>query len=126
MELDYDLEACLTHNTQEGYNADDIAEVLAVWEGENEGDDWRWILRLNDGRFVFLQGGCDFTGWDCQSYAVSAFAGLPDVLLIIEEQGDHKDRADVIASLRQQLIEGKAKTWHETKGDEFGNPPFVD
>lgn len=121
-ELDYDLRACLEHNPQEGYTAEDIAEVLAVWEGANDGDDWRWILRLNDGRFVFLQGGCDYTGWDCRSWAESDFAGLPDVLLIVKQD----EPEEVLNSLRQQLIDGKAKTWHEAKGEEFGNPPFVE
>ena len=67
--IDWDLVACLQYNAQDGFTVADIAKVLAVVEGENDGADWRWVLRLNDGRFVFLQGGCDYTGWDCQSSA---------------------------------------------------------
>lgn len=62
--IDYDLAACLNYNPQDTFGIDDIAEVLAVVEGENEVDDWRWVLRLTDERFMFLQGGCDYTGWD--------------------------------------------------------------
>jgi hypothetical protein len=121
-ELDNDLQACLENNPQPTYAREDIAEVLAVWQGENDGDDWRWILRLNDGRFVYLKGGCDYTGWDCRSYAESRFAGLPDTFLM----QSHGEPDDVIASLRRQLKDGKDKTWHERKGEEFGNPPFVE
>lgn len=119
-ELDNDLQSCLENNPQEGYTADDIAEVLAVWEGANDGGDWRWILKLNDGRFVFLQGGCDYTGWDCRSFASSEFFNQPQALAMTESV------AEVQQSLLKQLIEGKAKTWHETKGEEFGSPPFVE
>lgn len=121
-ELDYDLEACLENNPQPGYAAEDIAEVLAVWEGANDGDYWRWILRLNDGRFVYLRGGCDYTGWDCRSSAASEFAGLPDTLLIIKQ--DEPD--EVLTSLRQQLLHGKNPTWREMKNEEFGKPPHID
>jgi hypothetical protein len=51
----------------EPFTRDDVAEVLASAEGENEGPDWIAIFRLNDGRFAFLAAGCDYTGWDCQA-----------------------------------------------------------
>jgi len=44
-----------------------IAEILATIEGENDGADWHWIVRLEDGQHAYISGGCDFTGWDCQS-----------------------------------------------------------
>ena len=62
MELDYDLEACLQENPQDDITPETISAVLAVWEGENDGDDWRWVLAMRDGRFAFVQGGCDYTG----------------------------------------------------------------
>lgn len=119
--IDYDLSACLEYNPQDGFTVEDIAEVLAVWEGENDGDDWRWILRLNDNRFVFLRGGCDYTGWDCQSFAVSRFAATALDLLAVPDIGD-----DVHTELLIQLETSKNKTWRETKDDELKPPPFID
>lgn len=61
---DWDLINCLEENPQEGFVYDDIKEVLAVYEGERDIDDWRWIVRLNDDRMVSIEGGCDYSGWD--------------------------------------------------------------
>ena len=69
--IDGNLSSCLEYNAQPGFTEDDIAKVLAIFEGQNDEDDWRWIIQLNDNRFVYLKGGCDYTGWDCQSWAES-------------------------------------------------------
>jgi hypothetical protein len=45
----------------------DVAEVIAAVNGENDGDEWIGVFRLNDGRFLVAAGGCDYTGWDCQA-----------------------------------------------------------
>lgn len=125
-EIDYDLESCLEYNPQKGYTVDDIEIVLAVWEGANEGDDWRWILQLKNGSYVLLEGGCDYTGWDCQSWATSwFFASVEEALDNSKLDSREETRNDVYESLKAQLAEGKNKTWRENKGDELGNPPFV-
>lgn len=53
--------------TTEPFTRDDIAELIACADGENDGPDWIAVMRLKDGRFAFLTAGCDYTGWDCQS-----------------------------------------------------------
>lgn len=119
--IDYDLRACLEYNPQDGFTVDDIARVLAVWEGENEGDDWRWILRLKDGRNVCLIGGCDYTGWDCQSSAESSFhstAMSAADTARLDRRGRPRD--DVHQSLVQQLQDGKVETWRERMDKELG------
>lgn len=45
----------------------DVAEVVALAEGENDLDEWLLVGRLHDGRWFALRAGCDYTGWDCQS-----------------------------------------------------------
>ena len=45
----------------------DVAKILAVQEGEADESSWRVVAQLNDGRFIFAEGNCDYTGWDCQS-----------------------------------------------------------
>ena len=42
----------------------DVAEVTACVEGENDEDNWLVAGRLFDGRWFFLDAGCDYTGWD--------------------------------------------------------------
>lgn len=42
----------------------DVAEVLALSEGENDGANWLCVGRLKDGRWFALDAGCDYTGWD--------------------------------------------------------------
>ncbi len=137
IELDYELTACLNYNPQP-FAESDIAEVLAVWEGQNDGDDWRWILRLKDGRFVFLQGGCDYTGWDCQSWAHSSFhesalvaceqartsvntdaVGIGHMLSLLSGEAVGK-LPSVYESLVRQINAGKNPTWRESKDAEFG------
>ncbi len=53
--------------TTDTFGIYDVAEVLALSEGENDGISWMMAGRLNDGRFFFLDAWCDYTGWDCQA-----------------------------------------------------------
>jgi hypothetical protein len=120
--IDYDLHACLENNEQDGFAVEYIKQVLAVWEGENDGDDWRWILTLKDGRFVFLQGSCDYTGWDCQS---SAEIAIVDTIAEVLEQARnskrfYKNTPVIVAHLANQLLGSKNKTWHQRTGEEMG------
>lgn len=144
--VDYDLDTCLEYNPQ-SFEVSEIKKVLAVWTGENDGDDWRWIIQLNNtkhgGRFVFLQGGCDYTGWDCQSWAKSSFAntalqaakfaetgpegttvqdvtgaGLGHMLNVLSGEYGKEFNA-VYKDLVRQIKEGKSKTWREEKDEEF-------
>lgn len=147
--VDYSLQSCLEYNSQP-FNLLDIEKVVAVWEGENDGDDWRWVIKVtkecatkNGGRFVFLQGGCDYTGWDCQSWATSQFtktakkaaelalggvklgdsqpfnAGMGHMLNILSGTYDNNFR-DVYNSLMEQISSTKKKTWRENKDEELG------
>lgn len=107
MNIDYDLSACLQYNTQE-YAEANIKRVLAVVEGVNDQANWHWILELDKefdgGTFAYLEGGCDYTGWDCQSSAGSTFANNPFELLGQDE---------ISVELRRQLETEKDVTWRE-------------
>ena len=147
---DYDLSACLRENPQDGFDYDAVAGVLAVHEGANDGDDWRWVLRLKDGRYVFLQGGCDYTGWECQSWATSHMADDPvtaanyargNVPVGAVGSGNHPADAGmghmlelltggygtgfeaVRESLLRQLADGKDETWRGKAARELGLTP---
>lgn len=49
------------------YGLDDIEDVIAVRDGENDGEEWLGLFKMKDGRFLYVFAGCDYTGWDCQS-----------------------------------------------------------
>ena len=49
-------------------------------DGENDGDEWIAVFRLKDGKFAYLEAGCDFTGWDCQAGGVSYTADSLEAL----------------------------------------------
>ncbi len=112
--IDYDLEACLEENPQ-SFDVLDIDKVLAVREGENDGEDWHWILKLKDKRYCYLTGGCDYTGWDCQSSATSEFAKTAKMAANFVA-----DDKEVYDFLMKQLKEKKSETWREKKDKEFG------
>jgi len=42
----------------------DVVEVIAAVNGNNDGPDWVGVFRMKDGRFLAATGGCDYTGWD--------------------------------------------------------------
>jgi len=47
----------------ESFTMDDISEIKALVDGQNDQDDWVAIFKLKDGRFAFIVAWCDFTGW---------------------------------------------------------------
>jgi len=63
------------------FTTDDVAEIIAKSEGENDGPSWLMLGRLRDSRFFVLEAGCDYTGWDCQASGSSIVASSPDLLI---------------------------------------------
>lgn len=49
------------------FKRSDVVEILGYSEGENDGDSWLMLGKLNDGRYFALTAWCDYTGWDCQA-----------------------------------------------------------
>ncbi len=45
------------------FKEDDIQSVVAHYEGTNDEEDWKLVVKLNDGRFGAVKAGCDYTGW---------------------------------------------------------------
>lgn len=79
-----------------------VAEVC----GENDGADWYWILQMKDGTFANARGGCDYTGWDCQSWA--NFSGnfkTPEEAIEKLELNEYEDRKNIKVCLQKQITE---------------------
>jgi hypothetical protein len=83
----------------------DIECIVAEVCGSNDEYDWYWILQMKDGTFSNAQGGCDYTGWDCQSSA-----DIKDGFKTPEEAIDKLDlgsehRPNIKWCLSQQILE---------------------
>jgi hypothetical protein len=63
------------------FSRDDVVEIKAQLEGENDGPTWIVWGRLKDGRWFFAEGGCDYTGWDCQASNGGAVASTEALLI---------------------------------------------
>ena len=60
---------------------EDIEEVLASVEGENDGPSWVAIVKLKSGLYLSVEAGCDYSGWDCSAGGGSSVASTLDLLL---------------------------------------------
>lgn len=67
--IGYDLVAAVHNNPGKGLSWVDLEGCAVLYEltGDNDGPDWHWIVLLADGRHAYINGGCDYTGWDCRS-----------------------------------------------------------
>lgn len=46
------------------YSREEVTDIIMSSEGENDGPDWLMAFKTEDGKFVGLSAGCDYTGWD--------------------------------------------------------------
>lgn len=49
------------------FTLDDVDTIEGESAGENDGPSWLVYGRLRDGRWFFIEAGCDYTGWNCVS-----------------------------------------------------------
>lgn len=53
-----------TDTSVEPFGREDVESIIAMDDGENDEQDWLVTGKLKDGRFFFINAGCDYTGWD--------------------------------------------------------------
>ena len=46
------------------FTREDVEEVIGLHVGERDYESWCGVFKLKDGRFAYLEAGCDYTGWD--------------------------------------------------------------
>jgi hypothetical protein len=46
------------------FSREDVAEIIGIYEGENDEENWVIAGVLKDGRYFMIEAGCDYTGWD--------------------------------------------------------------
>lgn len=88
-----------------------IESVVAAWGSSEEGyGQWSggFIMKLKDGRFAYLTGWCDTTGWGCQDGAsISYFESCPDYKTFKEEYSEDLIEWDEApADLNKWLADG--------------------
>lgn len=51
-----------------GITREDVKHVHAAWGDQGDYSEWSggFLLELKDGRWAYLTGWCDTTGWGCQ------------------------------------------------------------
>lgn len=74
------------------FTREDVAEIFAMEEGENDGPSWVIAGRLNDGRYFYLEAGCDYTGWDCRAGGSASVASSKEELISFAMTEDGRTR----------------------------------
>lgn len=69
----------------------DVIELRHHRVGENDGANWLACGLLRDGRWFFLEAGCDYTGWDCQASGSAVVADSWDALLLYALTDEARD-----------------------------------
>jgi hypothetical protein len=121
----YDLWAALTYNDLRSELARVVA-VLAFIEGEHDGAEYHWIVQLDQPNvFAYVNGACDYTGWDCRSWCnVQTGETIAAVLSFAAKKG-----GEIAATLAEQIDTSKVrKSWREAallNNPDF-NVPIVD
>ncbi len=64
----YDLAVCCEYNGWGPILGESIRGLLMIVEGERDEQDWIWLITTSLDKSYWCQGGCDYTGWDCQSW----------------------------------------------------------
>ncbi len=95
-----------------GISPGDIEAVTAAWGDQGALAEWTggFVFRLKDGRWAYLSGWCDTTGWGCQDGAdVKWFESEPDVAAIVKSEWDKtvpewdRDPADLNRFIRGEI-----------------------
>jgi len=102
--LDDDLMSAFEYHLEK----EDKANLFHLWAqipGEADGPDWYWVVEMRSEykgkKFALVVGGCDYTGWDCQSSAKIFF--FDTIEEAAQSAKDDYYRKDVAKQLLKQL-----------------------
>lgn len=94
---------CAMSNCDYGAMIPELQEIVLELTGENDGADWHWIVKLNDGTYAYIHGGCDNTGWDCQAGLDVHKATTEEGALMLVGQNERRIFEDMIlAGVKQR------------------------
>lgn len=100
MYTSYDFSESLEHV---GIEESNVARVIAAWGDSPEGyGSWEggFLMLLENGRYAYLTGWCDTTGWGCQDGAdITYFDSAPSLADISEDVDWDIDPSDLNLAL---------------------------
>lgn len=71
--------------SEAGVDLNDVREIVHYWSRADiegwDGDEVKYVITLTDGRWVFVEGWCDYTGWGCQDGADAYYASSEEELV---------------------------------------------
>ena len=122
--IDYNLSAAFHYNAEQPIKLDDIEKVLAMFQGENDGASWAWIAKLKNDKYAYLQGGCDYTGWYCQS-GLDVY--VVDSLELALQESKSQYGEGICEHLQNQIETSKKDlSWREEHDSEFVTKEIVE
>lgn len=99
-----------------GYDGrESIKEItpVAVIHGENDGACWHWLVKTDSNRFMYITGGCDYTGWDCRGHLNfgETFESLDEANLTIpgDDYNNRSVREILVAQATGKIPYGEEK-----------------
>lgn len=108
--IDSDLSYAVEYNDVAPFRLQDVAYVLAALMGERDGPNYHWVIAMKDHTYAYVEGGCDYTGWDCQSHAsADIYTSLRETMEAVE-----KDSGSTVHDLLQRQLIGKASFGEST------------
>jgi hypothetical protein len=78
--------------SDEPFTRADVARIIAISDGVNDECDWIGLFELRDGRFGFVRGGCDYTGWDCRAWGDAEVGASADDLIRLAMNDEERVR----------------------------------
>jgi hypothetical protein len=76
----------------EGVTRENVKRIVAMVLGENDGPNWTGVFEMNDGRFISVCAGCDYTGWDCYGEGEIFVAYTQDDIIRYGLSNDERER----------------------------------
>jgi hypothetical protein len=84
--------------SRESIEREDIKRVVAAFGGPVEWDGWSggFLMEMKSGKFLYLTGWCDYTGWGCQDgTSKTEYETLPALADLKAEYEWEEDPADL-------------------------------
>jgi hypothetical protein len=82
-----------------------IANVLAQVPGEADGPSWYWLAKMKNGKYGLFWGGCDYTGWECQSSMWYKEADSAEEVVEFLKFEEWEQDAKAKKPIKQQLLD---------------------
>lgn len=79
----------------EPFDREDVAEIIAIDDGENDQENWLGVFKLHDGRFATIDAGCDYTGWGCREWGSAEVAGSLEEIIRLGLSNEQRTRLNL-------------------------------